>query len=346
MLGHRVPSQNNIKPNPLKIPKKEKTAKSIISSTVTNFLFEEIHNLPTNQTLLLHGEYRVAFGHATQIPYLLREIGRLREVTFRQAGEGTGKALDLDEYDTFYLHLFLWREDTQEVIGAYRLGQTDKLLTRLGKRGLYIQTLFNCHPSFFNRINPALEMGRSFIRVEYQKSYNALLLLWKGIGHYVARHPRYKFLFGPVSINQEYQMSSRRLMVTYLRDRNFMPELAKLVKPKNPFLLKPDEWMETAARHLLGDIEEVSAWVAELENDSKGVPVLLRQYIKLGGKFLGFNIDPQFSQVLDGLILVDLTQTDQRILERYMGKEGTESFLNTHQDLKPGQEEGPTRFAA
>ena len=167
-----------------------------------------------------------------------------------------------------------------------------------------------------------MEIGRSFIRVEYQKSYNALLLLWKGIGHYVARHPRYKFLFGPVSINQEYQMNSRRLMVTYLRDRNFMPELAKLVKPKNPFLLKPDEWTETAARHLLGDIEEVSAWVAELENDSKGIPVLLRQYIKLGGKFLGFNIDPKFSQVLDGLILVDLTQTDRRILERYMGRKG------------------------
>lgn len=119
-------------------------------------------------------------------------------------------------------------------------------------------------------------------------------------------------------------------MVTYLRDRNYLPELAKWVKPKHPFQHKPDQWMETAAHHLLSDIEEVSTWVAELENDSKGVPVLLKQYIKLRGKLLGFNIDPQFSQVLDGLILVDLTQTGKRVLERYMGKEGTETFLDTH----------------
>jgi putative hemolysin len=347
MLEHRAPS------SPVEHPwtgfsRKEEKCNPAIAPGITDFLTGEIQALPDKQTLLIHGEYRVAYAFSTQIPYLLREIGRLRELTFRQAGEGTGKALDLDIYDTYYLHLFLWKEDTREIVGAYRLGPTDRLLNRLGRRSLYAQTLFSFHPSFFSRIHPALELGRSFVRVEYQKSYNALLLLWKGIGHYVARHPRYRFLFGPVSINQDYHIKSSMLMVTYLKDQNYLPELAKLVKPKNPFPHKPDAWMETAAHQLLGDIEEVSAWVAELENSSKGVPVLLKQYIKLGGKLLGFNIDPQFSHVLDGLILVDLTRTDQRILERYMGKEGTESFLNTHQDhqVKSVQEEESSRFAA
>jgi putative hemolysin len=195
---------------------------------------------------------------------------------------------------------------------------------------LYVQSLFSFHPSFFTRIHPALELGRSFVRLEHQKSYNALLLLWKGIGQFVARYPQYRFLFGPVSITNEYQKYSRMLMVAYLKNHNFMPELAKWIKPKNPFPGKPDPWMEAATRLLLKDIDEVSTWVSELENDQKGVPVLLKQYLKLGGRLLGFNVDPRFSHVLDGLILVDLRQTDNRILERYMGKEGVESFLNYH----------------
>jgi putative hemolysin len=347
MLEHRTPSHQNDHPPSFFSRKKEKY-NPVISPGISDFLTEEIRNLPDKQTLLVHGEYKVVYAFSTQIPYLLREIGRLRELTFRQAGEGTGKTLDLDIYDTYYLHLFLWKDDAREIVGAYRIGPTDMLLNRLGRKGLYAQTLFSFHPSFFTRIHPALELGRSFVRVEYQKSYNALLLLWKGIGHYVARYPRYKFLFGPVSINQDYQIKSRMLMVTFLKDRNYLPELAKLVKPKNPFLHKPDSWMETAAHHLLGDIEEVSTWVSELENNAKGVPVLLRQYLKLGGKLLGFNIDPQFSHVLDGLILVDLTQTDSRILERYMGGKEAETFLNIHNQIQTEPDRGmdSSRYAA
>ncbi|MFH0789124.1 MAG: GNAT family N-acyltransferase [Pseudomonadota bacterium] len=336
MLEHRPSNPENGRRKPFEPKKEMNRLEPIISSTTNNFLMEEIRNLPSKQTLVNHGEYRVAYAQAPQIPYLLREIGRLREMTFRQAGEGTGKALDLDEYDTFYLHLFLWKEDTKEIVGAYRLGPTDKLVNRFGKRSLYTQTLFSCRHSFFNQINPALELGRSFIRAEFQKSYAPLLLLWKGIGQYVVRYPQYKILFGPVSINQGYQANSRELMVTYLKDKSYLSEMAKLIRPKNPFRSRPEGWMVTAARVLLKDIEEVSSWVSELEPDQKGVPVLLKQYIKLGGKLLGFNIDPQFSHVLDGLILVDLTRTDPDILGRYMGKEGLQTFIEYHghnQDL-------------
>jgi putative hemolysin len=345
MLEYRLPPwKDPIHLNHMKIT----STPPVISPLPSAALTREIRNLQANQVLLSHGEYKVAISYAAQTPLLLRELGRLRELTFRQSGEGTGKEIDLDLYDTYYQHLFLWKEDTQEIVGAYRLGQTDHLLTRLGRKGFYTQTLFSFQPAFFSRIHPALELGRSFVRVEYQKSYNALLLLWKGIGRYVARNPRYRFLFGPVSITNEYQKVSRMLMVTYLRDHNFMPEMAKWIKPKKPFSLKPDKWMEKAARYLINDIDEVSSWVSELENEPKGIPVLLKQYLKLGGKLLGFNIDPLFSNALDGLILVDLLKTDRRLLERYMGKEGLESFLSSH-DPNPDRakwEEEPPRRAA
>jgi len=330
ILEHRLGGQENRQQKYFNFSNKKNPLSPIISPTITNFLTEELRNLPPKQTLVNHGEYKVAYAHAPQIPYLLREIGRLREVTFRLAGEGTGKVVDLDEYDTYYLHLFVWKQDTREIVGAYRLGPTDRLLHRLGRRSLYTQTLFSCRYTFFKHINPALELGRSFVRVEYQKSFSPLLLLWKGIAQYVVRNPQYKFLFGPVSINQDYQANSRELMVTYLKNKTFLPDLAKLVHPKKPFRYKPEKWMVTATRMVLTDIEEVSSWVSELEPDHKGIPILLKQYIKLGGKLLGFNIDPQFSHVLDGLILVDLTRTDPDILGRYMGQEAAEGFLSYH----------------
>jgi putative hemolysin len=329
ILEHRSTSEKNSH-QAFRPKEKMKTYPPVVFSTQAHLMIEEIRNLPSEQILVRHGEYIVAYAQALQIPYLLREIGRLREVTFRKAGEGTGKALDLDEFDTLYLHLFTWKTDTEELIGAYRLGPTDNLLSRFSQRSLYTQTLFSCHHSFFKQINPALELGRSFIRAEYQKSFSPLLLLWKGIGQYVARNPRYKILFGPVSINKDYQDYSRELMVTYLKAKNYLPDLAKLIRPKKPFRFKPEEWIITASRHLLNDIEEVSSWVSELEPDQKGIPILLKQYLKLGGKLLGFNIDPQFSHVLDGLILVDLTQTDPNILSRYMGKEDGDRFLAYH----------------
>lgn len=329
MLEYRSPFADD-PPIQRPIQKKPTTHASVIPPLPSIALAQEIRNLPANQILLSHGEYKVAMSFAVQTPMLLREIGRQRELTFRQVGEGTGKEIDLDIYDTFYLHLFLWKEDTQEIVGAYRLGMTDRLLTRLGRRGLYTQSLFYLHPRFLNWIHPALELGRSFVRIEYQKSYNALLLLWKGIGRFVARNPRYRFLFGPVSISNEYQKASRMLMVTYLKDHNFLPEMAKWIKPKKPFPFKPDKWMEAAARHLINGVDEFSDWVSELENESKGIPVLLKQYLKLGGKLLGFNVDPQFSNALDGLILVDLLKADHRLLERYMGKENFHFFLSYH----------------
>lgn len=280
-----------------------------------------------------NGAFSVWYARAEQIPHLLLEIGRLREIAFRQAHEGTGKALDLDRFDRHYLHLFIWNDETSEVVGAYRLGQTDEILAARGRKGLYTSTLFHSRMDFFRKLGPALEMGRSFVRPEYQKSYSPLLLLWRGIGTYVARNPRYRMLFGPVSISRDYSDLSRRLMATTLMRHSQAKELALMVKPRKPARLDPIRIRgcdDTTHDVQFQDFKEVCSVVADIEFQQKEVPVLLRQYLNLGGQILSFNIDKLFSDVMDGLIVVDLLQTERKTLERYMGAEGLFTFLAHH----------------
>ncbi len=287
----------------------------------------EIADLPDSALLVQHEHYRVYIASADAIPTVLREIGRLREITFRANKEGTGKAIDLDRYDDWYLHLFLWDEKEGEVAAAYRLGPTDVILQEHGKKGLYTRSLFNIRKKLLRQISPALEMGRSFVRPEYQKQFLPLLLLWRGIGTYVARNPRYSKLFGPVSINNEYSGASQRLMVDFLQTNN-MDERANLVQPKTPPHAGRLQGFDAKSMSaVVRELSDLSTLITEIEEDRKDLPILLKQYLKLGGVLLGFNIDPDFSNVLDGLILVDLAKTDRRMLERYMGKDGMERFL-------------------
>jgi len=286
----------------------------------------EVESLPARCRLVETERFWVLAVSAGQIPCTLREIGRLRELTFRDAGEGTGRALDLDAFDTHYLQLFLWSREQAEVVGGYRLGLADRIMERRGIRGLYTSTLFDYRSDFMDRINPAVELGRSFVRPEYQKSYQPLMLLWKGIGAFLAANPQYRRLFGPVSINNGYHALSRQLIVAYSR-KSQPGELSRLVRGKNPIRRRRSGRREfQAACTLLHDIEELSEVVSEIERDRKGIPILLKHYMKLGGEILAFSVDPGFSDVLDGLILVDLNHTDSRLLERYMGKEGASCF--------------------
>jgi putative hemolysin len=293
----------------------------------------EIDRFAETNHLLASGPFDVYVAESFEIPLLLNEIGRLRELTFRAVGEGTGARLDLDPFDHYYQHLFIWQRETREIVGAYRLGATDRILPQFGTRGLYTNTLFRYQPQLLERISPGLEMGRSFIRPEYQKTYSPLLLLWKGIGSYIARHPRYRYLFGPVSISRAYRDSSRQLMTSSLTRYFLMNELAALVEPRLPVNLKPLALKGARRRRepLFGEtMEGISELVADLEEDRKGIPVLLRQYLNLGGRLLAFNLDPQFSNVVDGLVLVDLLETDQKQLVRYLGSAGSETFRNHH----------------
>jgi putative hemolysin len=311
------------KPAPVQAP--------IIPSIPAEVLEEEIRGLSASATLLKAGEMRVLLAPAHAIPFTLREIGRLREVTFRQAGEGSGKPLDLDRFDAHYLHLVLWNDKEREVAGAYRLAASLDVLPQLGVRGFYTSTLFAWKRQFLDRLGPAVELGRSFVRLEYQKSFSALLLLWKGIGQFLANNPQYRVLFGPVSISNDYQPESRQLMVRFLNAYCRDADLARLVRARSPFRLKArrdvDDIVEGTAQW---DIDALSAVIADFETDQKGVPVLLRQYLKLGGRLVAFNVDSVFADTLDGLIVVDIANTDRRTLGRYMGVQAATKYLEFH----------------
>lgn len=292
---------------------------------------QDILLLPPECLLIETDDFAVYIARAEQIPRLLHEIGRLREITFRAAGEGTGREIDLDRFDRYYHHLILWNRRKNELVGAYRIGKTDEILARYGKRGLYTSTLFRYRRKLLQQMGPALELGRSFIRAEYQRNYASLLLLWKGIGKLIVREPKYRHLFGPVSINNEYNTLSRQMMEVFLRANNFRTDWARYVKPRNPPARpNPRRWDPRIFQRAIRDPEEVSELIAEIEKDRKGVPVLLRQYLKLGGKLLSFNVDPKFSDVLDGLIWVDLLDTDPRIMVRFIGREAAEAYLRYH----------------
>jgi putative hemolysin len=313
------------------------SGKPIASPVGASLLQEELLSLKQGRRLLEAGDMEVWIARSQEIPLLMREIGRLRELSFRAAGEGTGKPVDLDSFDRDYLHLFLWQKEKQEVVGAYRLGQTDRILKSSGVNGLYTHSLLKLRRPLLEQLNPALELGRSFVRVEYQKTYAPLLLLWRGLAAFVAKHPRYKILFGAVSISNDYHPLSKELMVSYVKQHCTRWDLARLAKPRNPYGPGYHKAKVDQATWTLGlDLDEISDWVAELEGDGKGLPVLLRQYAKLGGSFIGFNVDPDFGNVVDGMILVDLTMTDEKILERTMGRDATREFLAWHRaKIKP-----------
>lgn len=311
-------------------------SRPVIPPQAALVLAEEISRLAPSQILVENGENVVIQATADQIPHVLLEIGRLREITFRAVGEGTGNAVDLDGYDQTYVHLFIWNRVKQEVVGAYRLGLTDVLVRKQDIRGIYTSTLFQYDLKFLKQLGPAMELGRSFIRPEYQRSYAPLLLLWKGIGRYIVDNPHYRIVFGPVSITNEYQALSKELIVRFLKMSRYRDDLAGLVKPRRALKTKPVKaWdIDAALRPAKDDIDDISELVSSLESDRKGIPILLKQYLKLGGEILGFNVDPAFGNVLDGLIMVDLTKTEPKVLERYLGKEGSRSFLGYHRAIR------------
>lgn len=313
-----------------------KTAReTVIDPVDPDQLAAEVAGLEAEQCLVEHGDYRVYYARARQMPLLLQEIGRLREITFRAVGEGTGTACDLDRFDETYIHLFMWNEAKREIVGAYRLGPTDEILRRQGPSGLYTTTLFRYKPGVLQRLSPALELGRSFITAEYQRKHLSLGLIWRGIGQFVARFPRYRTLFGPVSISQDYQNLSKNLIVMYLRENTLDPDFSGKVRAKKPprsrYFGRLDKRSFSAS---MRDIEDVSALISEIEREEKGVPVLLKQYLKLNATMLSFNVDPEFNDCIDGLVLVDLVRTNEKTLRRYMGDEGIERFYAYHETRK------------
>jgi len=303
----------------------------VIAPLSADVLEKEVASLPADRLLAESGELGCYTMRAAEAPAMMREIGRLREITFRQVGEGTGNAVDLDHFDAFYDHLFIWNRAERELVGAYRLGPADVIVDRHGRKGLYTSTLFKFKPAFLARLRGGVELGRSFIRVEYQRKHSGLALLWKGIGAYILRGPHYHILFGPVSISEDYQAVSRNLMVQFLRQNKLDAEYARFVRPRHRYRAgRAGALDRRALRNTVRDIEDVSLLISAIEKDGKGIPILLRQYLNLNATICCFNVDRDFSNVVDGLIIVDLTRTNRRLLKRFLGSEGLEAFLSRH----------------
>ena len=231
--------------------------------------------------------------------------------------------------------MLLWNKEKQELAGAYRAGNTDEIIRSHGIKGLYTNTVFRYDEQLFLKIGSALELGRSFVRPEYQRQYAPLLLLWKGIARFVAAHPEIPMLFGAVSISNEYSSFSREMIVQYFEQRRDKDEdgreFADLIQARTPFRApKLRRWDCGALCSALRDLDELAEPISDIEADGKGLPILLRQYAKVGGRLVGFNLDRKFSDVVDGLVIVDLRQTDPAVLDRYMGKEGYASFRRFH----------------
>lgn len=300
----------------------------------TEDLLTEIAQLGNDAKLASTGSLVAYIAKADRIPKILQEIGRLRELTFRAVGEGTGRAQDLDLFDNYYEHLFIWDEAEECLVGSYRLGRTDEILNAYGRKGLYSHTLFKYKKKLLKKITHSIELGRSFVRQEYQKSFTPLMLLWKGIGEYVVREPRYHLLFGPVSISNDYAPLSQKLLVDFLQAQRFDHQLASYVKPRKKFKYKGEKQWRKSGFTELTDLDTLSRLISSVEADQKGVPILLKQYLKMGGHLLGFNVDDAFSQVLDGLIVVDLRAAEEKVLAKYMGKSGATAFLDYHRDDK------------
>ena len=283
-------------------------------------LIRELGELPQWQKLFEHHQFAVYVGQATQFPTVVYEIARQRERTFRSMLEGSGQELDRDHYDDHYLHLILWDTSESCMVGGYRLGRTDELLAEHGPSGLYLNQIFEFDPSFFEQV-PMLEIGRSFVVPEYQRHHLSLALLWRGIAQYLVKEPRYRRVFGAVSISRLYLPTT----VALLRDALLEPE--SLVQARAPFVGELEQeisrWLSDAAPMPGSNLNQI-ARVAEL--DGKDMPVLVRHYQKLGAKFVAMGLDPHFNNTPAFVIRLDPADIPERQFRRYFG-EGGASYL-------------------
>ena len=321
LLAGQVKNRYGIEKNQMQ------TMQSIALPTSKQRLQDDIDSLTDEHLLLSKDKLNVYCASADKLPNVLQDIGRLREITFRQVAEGTGKAYDLDEYDEHYLHMFIWNTEEQEIVGAYRLGLVDKLVNKAGIKALYSRSLFQYDKAFIDSLGNSIEMGRSFIRLEYQRNINSLLLLWKGIATFASRHPQYTTLFGPVSISSDYSELSRSLMAGFLQLHHYDSQRAEMVRAKNPHKKSPGAFWSKNMLKNINDNQLISKLIYRMEGN-KGLPVLLRQYLGLNGKLVCFNVDPDFNNSLDGMIIVDLMKVPEKALSKYMGKQEASQYLN------------------
>lgn len=300
----------------------ESQFKPLASKTSASQILNEIASLPPEQHLVAYKEFDVYYGYQQQIPSVVQEIARLRELVFRQHNEGSGEPQDSDRFDATYTQLFIVKREEGRIIGAYRMGQTDKLLAQSGVEGLYLSQMFDFAPDFYNRQEPCLEMGRSFLIPEYQRSYYGLFLLWRGIGAFACKFPQYRRLYGTVSLSKLYDKRSITLM-----EKALLSPIHS-VQAKTPWStpLHPD-LLQFSQQYSME--EHLSTFIKTLEPDAKDIPVLVKHYKKLGAQFYCLGLDDNFAGTPGLLLCVDLLNMPEKAGKQYLA-DGWQAFQSHH----------------
>jgi len=287
----------------------KKPVKKITAQRNTNLFIKEIAALRTSDARLLESKnYEVFFANAKQIPNLLHEIGRLREITFRDVGEGTNKEIDVDSFDSYYHHLLLWDREANCLAGAYRMGLGKEIYKQFGVDGFYIHTLFRIEPELHQMMSNTIEMGRAFIIGEYQQKPMPLFLLWKGIVHVTLRYPEYKYLMGGVSISNQFSDFSKSLMIEFMKSHYYDPYIAQYIHPKKEYKVKlKDGDKDFVFDATKADMQKFDKIIDEIEPGALRIPVLIKKYVKQNARLVAFNVDPKFNNAVDGLMYIKVS---------------------------------------
>ncbi len=304
-------------PKAIKLPKQVKkiagpVSKEKIQAEVANLL-------ATDKRLLESKNYEVYLASAEVIPNILLEIGRLREITFRDVGEGTNNAIDLDKFDNHYHHMFLWDKEAKVLAGAYRMGLGSKIFAEHGINGFYLQDLFRFEPELYDMMSKSIEMGRAFIIKEYQQKPMPLFLLWKGIVHTTLRYPEHRFLIGGVSISNKFSEFSKGLMIEFMKSNYYDPWVAQYINPKKEYKVK----LKDADKDFIfdaseADLNKFDKIIDEVEPGALRLPVLIKKYIKQNAKVVAFNVDPLFNNAIDGLMYIRIADLPESTVKPVM----------------------------
>ena len=318
MLANPFEKESNFLPTPsLKLPK---SPKKIVTGANQEKMIAEVEVARNSDCRLLQSKnYEVFFTEASKIPNILHEIGRLREITFREVGEGTNESIDLDKHDKYYHHLFLWDNETNKIAGAYRMGLGSKIFPKYGINGFYLNDLFRFEPELYDMMHKSIEMGRAFIIKEYQQKPMPLFLLWKGIMHTTLRYPEHKFLLGGVSISNQFSDFSKSLMIEFMKSNYYDPYIAQYIHPKKEYKVKlKDADKDFIFNETEADLNKFDKIIDELEPGSLRLPVLIKKYIKQNAKVVAFNVDPLFNNAVDGLMYIRIADIPDSTMKPVM----------------------------
>lgn len=294
-----------------------KAPKKIVTAANEAKMIDEVDTLRNSDCRLLQSKnYEVFFARAKEIPNILHEIGRLREITFREVGEGTNESIDLDKFDQYYHHMFLWDDETKRIAGAYRMGLGSEIYPKYGIEGFYLNDLFRFEPELHDMMHKSIEMGRAFIIKEYQQKPMPLFLLWKGIIHTTLRYPEHKYLLGGVSISNQFSDFSKSLMIEFMKSNYYDPYIAQYIHPKKAYKVKlKDADKDFIFDEAESDLNKFDKIIDELEPGNLRLPVLIKKYIKQNARVVAFNVDPLFNNAIDGLMYIRIADIPESTMK-------------------------------